>query len=137
MIVNRRARCQHKSQRHGHFTMNYSLLNLNAEQETTLKGIISGKIDPYRFTSVYKWVSECYTMPAQHELQMVAINQLLCGYGVEALRTTKYGNTYWLDLLVTYVNMGDTYTPTVVYHRDNGFMICSWGDLAENDSSII
>jgi hypothetical protein len=62
---------------------------------------------------------------------MDAINEILGGYGVEAIRDNKW-DSYYCDIGVLYVNMGDTYVPTVIYDtRKGAWMVCSWGDLVE------
>ena len=61
------------------------------------------------------------------------INKILGGYGVEVLTDNRW-DKYYSDCGVLYVNMGDTYAPTVCYDtRKERWMICSWGDLVEGD----
>jgi len=94
-----------------------------------IRGIIDGSIDPMTYSKVDQWVRQCYNRPSTHELQLEAINQVLEGYGTEALDE----NTSWFPQPhYSYVNMGDTYTPTVVYdHEKDRFLITDWGTLAE------
>jgi hypothetical protein len=58
-----------------------------------------------------------------------AINALLGAHGVEALgpvRDGDYAPKY------EYLNMGDAYSPTLVYNRDSrSLSIACWGDIAE------
>ena len=68
---------------------------------------------------------------------MKAINQILEGYGIEWVRTNKWKNGYWCDILCTYVNMGDSYIPTVINHRKHGFMVSSSGDIVEKNKQVI
>ena len=60
------------------------------------------------------------------------IETLLEGYGVEPLKGDHVDN-YYMDINILYVNLGDTYTPTVLYDTLlNRFFICSWGDYIES-----
>jgi hypothetical protein len=60
------------------------------------------------------------------------IETLLEGYGVEPLRGDHVDN-YYMDINILYINLGDTYTPTVLYDTLlNRFFICSWGDYIES-----
>ena len=68
---------------------------------------------------------------------MCAINVVLEGYGIESARTSKWKNGYWCDILCTYVNMGDSYIPTVIYHRKHGFMVANIGDVIEKNKHVI
>lgn len=94
------------------------------------------------FESVQKWVRQCYNEPSLEERQMCALNEVLDGYGVEGLRAgedERYrGNDMWVDdhfwqgVRLEYVNMGDTYTPTIGYDiAKDRFVVTSWGDWYE------
>lgn len=56
-------------------------------------------------------------------------------YGIEAIRG-NWQNGYWGDIVCCYVNRGDTYIPTILYHRDRGFILSSWGDYVERCSRV-
>jgi hypothetical protein len=61
------------------------------------------------------------------------INELLHGYGVESIRDNEY-DRYYGDIGLLYVNMGDTYAPTIIYDtRQERFLVASWGDIVEGD----
>lgn len=70
--------------------------------------------------------------------RMEAINILLGGYGVEAIRG-EWQNGYWCDIVADYVNMGDTYAITVMHVRGEHsgrpvkFIVTSWGDWVERN----
>lgn len=65
------------------------------------------------------------------ELQI--ISQMLGGHGVEAIRGDEF-DSYWGDTVAVYVNMGDTYTTTVLFDVDKGkFEITSYGDWIERE----
>ena len=57
---------------------------------------------------------------------MEAFNEILDGYGVEAI--PEPGNYH--NACILYVNMGDTYFPTVCYHGGK-YKYRSWGDMVE------
>jgi hypothetical protein len=62
---------------------------------------------------------------------MAAINEILQGFGVEALMG-KYVDHYHGNIQATYVNLDDTYIPTILYdHIKEKFMCISWGDFVE------
>lgn len=59
------------------------------------------------------------------------INYLLDGYGVEAVRG-EYVDQYYLDVNILYINMGDTYVPTILYDTlECEFHARSWGDYVD------
>jgi hypothetical protein len=115
------------------------LSNLQTDPETIeiVNGLLSGSIDPRNYSNVKNWLRQCHNEPSADELKMCAINQALQGYGIESVRTSKWKNGYWGDILCTYVNMGDSYIPTVIHHRKHGFMISSIGDVIEKNKHVI
>lgn len=70
--------------------------------------------------------------------RMEAIDKLLRAYGVEGIRG-EWQNGYWCEIVATYVNMGDTYAPTVLCVRGDWsgarprFIVSSWGDWFEQN----
>lgn len=60
---------------------------------------------------------------------MNAINKELNAHGVEFV--AQHPGDMNPGEHFDYVNMGDTYTPTVIYHRGK-FKVMSWGDLVES-----
>lgn len=65
---------------------------------------------------------------------MEKFDRMLDGYGIEAVRGHDYQDSYWGDILFLYVNMGDTYTKTVVYDTQmKRFVFSSWGDYYEEN----
>ena len=68
-------------------------------------------------------VAECLHPPQTWDIRLTCLNVLLEGHGVECFQLK---NGSWVE----YINMGDTYTPTIV--RVNGhYRVTSWGDIAE------
>ena len=70
------------------------------------------------------------------DLALDFFNDTLRGYGVEAIKGV-YVDCYYkkkMDVNLLYVNMGDTYTQTVIYDtKKEEFFVCSWGDIVEGD----
>jgi hypothetical protein len=102
-----------------------------------INAILNGTLDPETFKSVQTVVAQCFNKPNSDELKLGAINEALRGYGIEAVRTSKWKNGYWCDILCSYVNMGDSYIPTVIHHRKHGFMVASIGDVIEKNKHVI
>jgi len=114
-----------------------SSLNVSAEQIETINYILNGVIHPETIHGIDAWITQCYNKPNPDEIKLHAINLVLEGYGIESLRTTKWKNGFWCDILYTYVNLGDSYIPTVIHHRKHGFMIASIGDVIEKNKHVI
>jgi len=73
-------------------------------------------------------VRECYHRPEAWNVALYALDALLGTFGVEGwARSMRSG--------VSYCNTGDTYAPTFVYDTDEGWLYCSWGDLAEVEAA--
>ena len=108
--------------------MNLKSLNLTKEQESNIKMILANQIDPKEFSSVAFWIYQCYNLPTRDEQKMCAFNQILYGFGVESV-VGDWQNGYWCNILFTYVNMGFTDVPTIIHHRDKGFIIDSVENL--------
>jgi hypothetical protein len=89
------------------------------------------------FPKTYKWVrswqSYSRSWQSEAEVRMFMLDELLEGYGVEALSEDS-GFQAWPDY--SYVNMGDTYTTTIMFNFDTQkFLISDWGTIAERFSS--
>lgn len=94
-----------------------------------LRGIMTGNVDPESFESVKDWTRQCYNRPSDVELRLAAINDALDGYGVEALDR----DPGWFPYPeYSYVNMGDTYTTTILHQHTTGrWIVSDWGSIAE------
>lgn len=67
-----------------------------------------------------------------HNNALKEINKIIGGHGIEFIAQNPYGvSERDFGEHFEYVNMGDTYVPTVIYHRGK-FKIASWGDLVES-----
>jgi len=125
-----------------HEVTEHIITDLNSLQATpeliqTINSILNGTLDPRTFPMVQQWLDACFSEPCSDELKMLAINIALGGYGIGSIRTTKWKNGHWCDILCTYVNMGDSYIPTVIHHRKHGFMVASIGDVIEKNKHVI
>lgn len=102
-------------------------LNISVDRAALVRGLFDGKISPNAFRSVDSWVRQCYNPPSYHDRKMMAFNEILEGYGGEAI----FGDDpYHPD--IEYVNMGDTYIMTILYNRIDGrYRITNWGDELE------
>lgn len=68
--------------------------------------------------------------------RMNAINKCLEGYGVEVINGEAYHSNYWGNIVAEYVNMGDTYTATVLYDVNKGkFIATTYGDWIEKNQN--
>ena len=96
------------------------------------KELESNELD--EFDSNIKWIKQCFHRPSDQELEMNAINELLEGHGIESIKLEgAYVNRYWGACVATYVNMGDTYTTTIVFNTVNqSYELTSWGDFYES-----
>jgi hypothetical protein len=64
---------------------------------------------------------------------MEKINEELRGYGVESIPMEDYYlNSYYMNIIGLYVNMGDTYDLTLIYNTvDNRLTLWNWGDYLQ------
>jgi hypothetical protein len=86
--------------------------------KSTRKGI--NELLENAFPCTNKWIDSCYRLPSAHDIRMSMFNELLGGYGVEY---AGHG--------LEYVNMGDTYNLTLIYHHGS-YLVRSWGDIVES-----
>lgn len=80
-----------------------------------------------------KFNDEKYPHDSNPSAKLQLANELFGGYGVEALRDENvWIDNYWQNTIALYVNMGDTYTRTIVYDvYEDKFIVTSWGDWCE------
>ena len=115
-------------------------LNLDREKAIEVRKLMDGRIDPENYQSSKDWIKDSYNPPKHSELVFCAINEIIEGYGVEGIQIEgHHTDHYWGDYIGEYINMGDTYTTTIVYLVDDkyytpGFKICNWGAIVERYS---
>lgn len=67
------------------------------------------------------------------DVAFAAANKLLQGYGVEAIHDPAAWHWYYADVVLLYVNVGDPYTPTLLYDTSaRQFVWAGWGDWLES-----
>ncbi len=105
---------------------------ISAEVRKTLRAIIHRNADISGYASVQKRIAECYHQPDRIDLLLTACNEVLGGYGIEAIRGS-WVDRYYGDTRYLFVNMGETYAETVIYDTERGvFSLASWGDVVEH-----
>jgi len=86
---------------------------------------------PEKAKSIVALIKDCDGSHEEIDNTLEAINEVLSGFGVEAINDNDFYG-YYADISLLYVNMGDTYTPTIIYDtRNDEFLACSWGDVVE------
>lgn len=89
--------------------------------------VIRSRRAPTTYPQTQEWVRRCYHEPSVIEQKMSALNEIIGGFGTEAI----FGDDcYWPD--AEYVNLGDTYATTILFdYVHNSFRVISWGDWIE------
>ncbi len=100
--------------------------------ESISGGEAQEKLNDLKVT-IEKWNKE-NPSPQKVDQYLEYANKEIDGYGVEAVTDENaYVDSYYHNIIALYVNMGDTYVPTVVYSTETKeFMVTSWGDFYEN-----
>lgn len=107
-------------------------MRISKDKMSIIRKLIKGQIDLESFDSVKRQIAECYNPPDNVDLTLTAINEVLEGYGVEAIRGS-WVDGYHGDVCALYVNLGDTYDQTVIYDTRKGeYKVTSWGDWVES-----
>lgn len=99
-----------------------------------IRGRVKPEDHPRRFPATNYWLTSCYHFPRRKEIKMEALNELLQCCGVEAISVEgEFIDSYHRDIVATYLNTGDTYSPTILYdNRNSVFKLTSWGDFYES-----
>jgi len=96
-----------------------------------IRALLKGEKKTREYKSVQELMARCYHKPDYAYRLGTALNEILDGFGWEALH--KEGNPSG-DPIAEYVNLGDTYTTTLVRKCDTGtVMITDWGSFAESN----
>jgi hypothetical protein len=91
--------------------------------------LCNGTNDPMNHEAARKRSAECYNAPSTTDLILHAINALVGGFGVEGV---PYYENAMRDEFIDFVNMGDTYSTTILCNPETGkFEIGDWGSLYE------
>lgn len=106
-------------------------LSIDHDKALQIRHLIDGRMSPDHYKSVKQWIAQCLNMPSRIERIHCAINEIMEGYGIEAIKDNQ-SSRYYSDTGLMYVNMGDTYTPTVIYDtRKSQWIVASWGNIVE------
>jgi hypothetical protein len=91
-----------------------------------LRALFNGTLDPLSFDRVRAMAARCYNPMRKYELQMEACDCILDGFGIEVVRNPESCTKFWFS----YVNMGDSYASTIVYHHESDvFEVSTWADV--------
>jgi len=101
-------------------------LHLDRDTAIAVRGVLDGSISYHKIPGVTAWFHRFNYPPKTYQCKLEAINILIGGHGVEGFPDPDDMTASGLE----YVNMGDTYTTTVVYWKGR-FMITTWGDVVE------
>jgi hypothetical protein len=105
-----------------------NLLDLTLPRARALVRLCERTLSPDNFASVKKQFSRWHNWPGFPEKVLCAANELLRGYGVEAIYFPNDSS----QVVAEYVNMGDAYSITLFYdHESKDFLIDCWGDYVE------
>ena len=106
-------------------------LNISKEKAKEIKALCNYEINPNRYEYVQNWIRQCYNIPSRDEMILLAIDEIIGGYGTEAIqKENEHVDNYHFDIIFTYVNMGDTYIASVFYDtKNNKYFISCLGNL--------
>ena len=106
-------------------------LKLGVDAASSLKSLMSAHADAVKVAEEMGLLKGFYNDPTPQEAIMLIANQLMGGYGVEAVEGI-YVSSYSQNFQIDYVNMGDTYKTTLIHDNvTDKFLIGSWGGFVE------
>lgn len=93
---------------------------VSEETADEVAGLLSGTIDPDLYDCVKEMTANGWGGYPVLDKVLHAVDHLIEGFGVEAIREEGKCDSYFGDSVGLYVNMGDAYTPSVYYDTDTG-----------------
>jgi len=96
-------------------------LRIDPAQADVLHDLLIGEADPLDNEAVQHWVRQCYNKPSDLELLQAAANDVTDNHGVEAITSMD----------ITYLNSGDAYTGTLLWHGGDVYLT-TYGDAVES-----
>ena len=96
-----------------------------------VREVLQGALDPCEVSQQAKALEQASYHPQKdYVLKLEAVNELVGGHGVEYVPqgTNAKSPAFY------YLNMGDTYTPTLVRTGSKRYRVACWGDLVERGS---
>ena len=89
---------------------------------------MDGTLDPIDVSdSAKRYRALCFHAPCDFVLKLYAINDIIGGHGVEHISPGEGSQSPAID----YVNMGDTYTTTILRLAGGRYRVQCWGDIVE------
>lgn len=105
-------------------------LGITSEKAELVRRLIRKKVktrDASLFPETAKWLAQCCNEPTYRERLMSCLNEVIQGHGVESIE----GND-WKWPSATYINTGDTYSPTLLLDWQKGTIsLTTWRDWVE------
>jgi hypothetical protein len=99
-------------------------------------GFASGRSDARAVPACAKWIAQCYHEPRAVDIKLEAINAAIGGFGIEPIHG-QHVDRYHGDIVAVYVNLGDTYTTTVLYETETDRLrIVDWGTWVEGRRDV-
>lgn len=92
-----------------------TLRSIAPDRAKELRELLAKKRCTRDYASVQQWEAQCYNPPRYSERLMCAANEVIGGYGVEAI----FGDSC-TQPDYEYVNVGDSYTATLIRDCDTG-----------------
>ena len=97
------------------------------DQAKTIRALLEKKLKTSNYQSVQDLERQCYHAPGYAYRLMTAINEIMGGYGVEAIFQGE-------EPRYEYINLGETYATTIMRNVATGrVFVSSWGDVVERD----
>lgn len=94
--------------------------------------MMDGDVDPVKVANEMGLTKGFYHDPPPDHAIMLVADKLMNGSGSEGL-TGEYVDRYYQNIQASYVNLGDTYSTTLLFdHVNQRFVITSWGDFVES-----
>ncbi len=107
-----------------------SRLNLDCETAKQVRGILDGTLKPTPFVNIVQF----HNPPKRYYVKLQAISAIIGGFGVEYIAHVEDQESFTECFGLSYVNMGDTYIPTVIYNHATGlYSIGDWGSIVEHN----
>jgi hypothetical protein len=103
-------------------------LNIDRATARTVRGLLDGSINPFTVSLAAKdRARTAYNPHKDYVLKLEAINELIGGHGVEYIPAGSNAKSPAID----YINLGDTYTPTILRLGPKRYRVQCWGDIVE------
>jgi hypothetical protein len=103
-------------------------LSIDRATALQVRGVLDGSINPIEVSAAARERARLsYHQHSDYVLKLDAVSDLIGGYGVEYIPRGTNAKSPAID----YVNMGDTYTPTIIRLGPKRYRVQCWGDIVE------